>query len=226
MNSSLALAVSYALADSVNALLIGVIVALGLMLAPGRYARVVPLLVFGDWAGVLSCAVVVMFVLDGVRDQVQALLASPIMGWLLIGLGVLAAVMTWRSRPGQSHAVIDRLLGPLREPSLKTFAVGWVLGAVQSLTSGPFFVGLFHLAAGDFSAAVRYGGLVIYASLALSLPAAVAVFIGVVRSFPNSAAGRIFAAARRNSAAVARIGGYIVAVFLAVMGAASLVGLH
>ena len=75
-----------------------------------------------------------------------------------------------------------------------------------------------HLAAGNFPVAITYGGLVAYASLALSLPVACGLLIAVVRSQPDSRAGRLFAAARANSTKVALYSSYGVSVFLAIMG--------
>src|SRR5699024_11259178 len=94
-------------------------------------------------------------------------------------------VMSWRSRPGESNALVDKILKPLQTPTPLTFLTGFILGLAQSVTSGPFFAGLLHLVAGGFNAWVRYGGLVLYASLALSLPILVAVFFGFVRNNPQ-----------------------------------------
>ena len=46
-------AVSFALLDSVNALLIGILVAIGIILPRGKYRRIAALVVIGDWVGVL-----------------------------------------------------------------------------------------------------------------------------------------------------------------------------
>ena len=43
-----------------------------------------------------------------------------------------------------------------------------------------------------------------------------------IRDSPESAAGRLFAAARANSTQVALFGGYLVAIFLILMGVISL----
>lgn len=215
-------AVSFALADSVNALLIGVIVAIGIMLPAGQYKKIAPLLIFGDWMGVFLLSIVTMMVFDGIKEYVDAVLESPVLGWILIVIGLAAAVMAWRQRQGESNALVQKMLVPLRTASLLTFLTGLVLGLAQSITSGPFFIGLLHLSAGDFSAWVRYGGLVIYASLALSLPTLVAIFVGVVRMKPESSAGRIFAKARENKDTVTKVGSYVVAAFLVLMGVISL----
>ena len=50
-------AVSFALLDSVNALLIGILVAIGIILPRGKYRRIAALVVVGDWVGVLVAAV-------------------------------------------------------------------------------------------------------------------------------------------------------------------------
>ena len=67
-------AVSFALLDSVNALLIGILVAIGIMLPRGKYRWIAGLVILGDWLGVLAAAAVVMFVLLGVREQIAAIL--------------------------------------------------------------------------------------------------------------------------------------------------------
>ncbi|APT92943.1 membrane protein [Corynebacterium phocae] len=217
-------ALSYALADSVNALLIGILVAIGIMLPRGQYRKVAALVIVGDWLGVLAASAVVTFIFVGIRDHIEALLASPIAGWLLIVVGLGLAVLSWRSK-GQSNALVERLLVPLRVPSKSTVAIGFIMGAVQSLTSLPFFLGLMFLAAGDFGPWITYGGLVVYASLALSLPTLCGLFVAVVRARPDSAAGKLFAKARANSHQVALVGSYLVAAFLVLMGALSLMGL-
>lgn len=218
-------AVSFALLDSVNGLLIGVVVAIGILLPRGVYRRVAPLLILGDFSGVFALSVVTMLVLDSLRGYVEALKDSPVMGWILIVVGLASAVMTWRSRPGESSALVERIISPLKEPSIMTFLTGFGLGVIQSITSVPFFMGLIYLAAGDFSAAVRYGGLLAYATLALSLPAISAAFVAWVRAYPDSYAGQLFTRARENKHQVAKVGGYVVAFFLIAMGLLGLTGL-
>lgn len=214
-------AVSYALADSVNLLLIAVVLACAVILPQqGKYWRTVGLLIAGDWFGVFFLSVLTMLVFDGLQSHVQAFLESPWAAILLILVGLLAAIGTWRG--GDNSALIQRLLGPLRAPSAQTVFAGFVLGFVQSITSLPFFFGLAHLSTGEFSSFVRYAGLVVYASLALSLPALVAVLAGVVRAFPESVFGRLFDAARRNGDLMAKLAGYGVSVFLVAMGIGSL----
>ncbi len=215
-------AVSFALFDSINALLIGVVVALGVMLPRGKYKTVTPLLIAGDWFGVFVLAVLSMFIFDSLRQYVYAFLDSPLLGILLIILGLAGIVMSWRSRPGESNALVDKILKPLQTPTPLTFLTGFILGLAQSVTSGPFFAGLLHLVAGGFNAWVRYGGLVIYACLALSLPILVAIFIGFVRTNPQSPAGQLFARAQDNKDQVSKIGGYLVGIVLVVMGVLNL----
>ena len=129
-------ALTYAFVDSINVLLIGVVVAIGMMLPAGRYRRIAPLLVFGDWLGVAVLALAVLVVFDGLGDQVSALVESPLFGVLLILTGVATAVLTWRG--GDSSGLIERILAPLRTPSVLTVATGFVLGAIQSVTSCRF----------------------------------------------------------------------------------------
>ena len=51
-------AVLNAFADSVNALLIGILVAIGIMLPRGSYRKIAALVIVGDWFGVLTAAAV------------------------------------------------------------------------------------------------------------------------------------------------------------------------
>ena len=212
-------AVSFALLDSLNVLLIGVVVALGVMLPrTAPYRRIATLLIAGDWLGVFLLSLVTMIVFDGLGDLVQRALESPVFGILLIATGVL----TLRGGGQGDSALIRRLLGPLQTPSLKTVGVGFVLGVVQSATSVPFFAGLGFLSAGDYPAVVRYVGLIVYASLALSLPAVSAIFVGMVRAYPTSPFGRAFEWMRTRQELMVKLAGYIVAVVLTIMGVVSL----
>lgn len=94
-------ALTLALADTLNFLLIGVLIAVGLAQTTrekgGRYGAVAGLLVFGDWLGVLSLALLTLLVFDGLGDTVGALVESPVFALLLILTGVLSAVLAWRS---------------------------------------------------------------------------------------------------------------------------------
>src|SRR5699024_10917199 len=181
-------AVSFALLDSINALLIGVVVALGVMLPRGKYKTVTPLLIAGDWFGVFVLAVLSMFIFDSLRQYVYAFLDSPLLGILLIILGLAGIVMSWRSRPGESNALVDKILESLQIHSRMTFLSDVMLGLTQSLTSVRLFAGLLHWVAGGFDACVRDGGLFIYASLALYLTILVVMFIGILRPNPQSPA--------------------------------------
>lgn len=209
--------------DSVNVLLIGIIVALGVMLPrTGRYGRIATLLIAGDWFGVFVLSLVVMFVFDGIGDLVQRFLESPFFGILLIVTGVVSFLLT-KFGKGDSSEMIERFLAPVRTPSWLTVVAGFVLGLIQSVTSVPFFMGLAVLSAGGFSVAIRYGGLVVYATLALSLPIIIAILMGWIRHYPESPVGRLFDLAGRNRVAVAKGAGYLVAVLLCLMGVFALV---
>ena len=82
-----------------------------------------------------------------------------------------------------------------------------------------YVAGLAVLSAGGLPVVERYLGLILYASVALSLPTLVAIAVGIVRHRPNSWLGRIFAAARDNQARVSRGAGYLVTVLLILIGA-------
>lgn len=219
-------AVSFALLDSINVLLIGVLVALGIVMpATGpkaRFRSVAAVLVVGDWLGVFALATVVTFIFRGLQEWVQSALESPIYGLLLIAVGVVSVVGAWRSTGGEA-AMIGRLLRPLKKPSLITALIGFVLGVVQSATSVPFYAGLLHLSALNLSTPSVLLGLVGYASLALSLPALSAVLVALVRARPQSWAGRGFSAARERSKELTSWAGYGVGAILLVMGVVALV---
>ncbi|WP_066583454.1 MULTISPECIES: hypothetical protein [Corynebacterium] len=221
---------SYALVDTLNVLLIGVIVAVGVMLPTssaggrrGTYARVATLLVFGDWLGVLALALLSLLVFDGIGDAVGTFVDSPLFGILLVLTGWFVGMMALRSGGSAgsdgSSALVSRFLGPLRTPSPATLLTGVVLGLVQSATSGPFFAGILVMSAGDFSTSTRYFGMVVYAAVALSLPFLTACAVGYVRLRPQSRIGEIFAGMRENSGVVARRAGLTAAVMLMVLGA-------
>ncbi|QGU06802.1 hypothetical protein COCCU_04270 [Corynebacterium occultum] len=216
-------AVSFALLDSLNVLLIGVIVALGIMLPrTGPYRKVATLLVAGDWLGVFLLALLTMALFDGLGDVVEQALESPFFGILLIGAGLLSLLLALRGSGDGDEKMIAKIIGPLQTPSYKTVLMGLGLGIVQSLTSVPFFAGLAVLSAGDYNVWIRYAGMVIYASLALSLPAISAVFIGMVRAYPYSPMGRAFEALRTRRDLMVKLASYVVAVALILFGVFSL----
>lgn len=213
---------SFALMDTVNFLLIGVLVAVGvaqpLKDKGGRYGAVAARLVFGDWLGVLVLALLTMVVFDGLGGKIRALVESPVFGVLLILTGLVSAVLAWRGTGDGESGLVRRIMKPLKTPSMATVGTGVVLGLAQSVTSVPFFAGIAVMSVGDFDTVVRYTGMVAYASVALSLPFLCALVIGYIRMRPYSAVGRGFGWMRQNQATVAQAGGYIVAVFLVLLG--------
>ncbi|MCF8569525.1 hypothetical protein L5G32_04515 [Gordonia sp. HY002] len=213
-------ALSFAFIDSVNVLLIGVLVALAIMAAPGQYRRISPLLLLGDWLGVLVLALIVLLAFDGLQSIVDAVISSPLFGILLILTALLTAVLTWRG--GDSSDLVDRILTPLRSPSPLTVLVGFILGVIQSATSVPFYAGLAVLSASDVDTLHRYLGLLLYATAALSLPLLAGLALVVVRARPHSWIGRLFARARTNRDQVTRWAGWLVTVLLLVIGIAQI----
>lgn len=214
----------FGLMDSVNLLTIGLLVALGAVLpATARFGRIAALMVVGDWIGVFILALFVLFVFRSFEHYVHAFLDSPWFGILLIVVGVLSAWGTWRSPDaGISSPLVGRLLALVRTPTWKVAAVGFVLGVVQSATSAPFFSGIGVVTVGDYPTPAKYLFMVIYASLALSLPSLSAVLVGIVRRYPYSPAGRLFEWMREHAVASARAAGYAVAVLLIVIGVSGL----
>ncbi|WP_297850314.1 hypothetical protein [uncultured Corynebacterium sp.] len=212
-------AVQFAFVDSINLLLIGVIVALGVMLPRGRhgqYAKTSALLIAGDWLGVAALAFLMLVVFDGLGDLVLRFVEGPIFGILLIATGVLTGLLALRG--GDNSGLVNRVLEPLRSPSFKTVVVGLALGLIQSATSVPFYGGLAVLSAAGVDVAVRYAFLVLYATVALSLPTLCAILVGWVRLAPDSPAARVFDAARENSQKVSLGATWAVSILLIVLG--------
>ncbi|ALC05361.1 hypothetical protein CDES_04580 [Corynebacterium deserti GIMN1.010] len=213
---------SFALLDSVNVLLIGIIVAIAALLPrQGKYGRISTLLIAGDWLGVFLLSILVMLVFDGLQGMVQSFLDSIWFGLILLVTGIVSFFATMLSKSGNGQK-LDGFLAPVKTPSWKTVGAGLILGLVQSATSVPFYAGLGYLSIGEFGPAIRYGGLVVYASLALSLPTLVAVLVGLVRKYPESPVGKLFELVGQNKERVTKWAGYIVAVILCIMGIASM----
>ncbi|KAB1503999.1 hypothetical protein F7230_02525 [Corynebacterium sp. 320] len=210
-------ALSFALLDSVNLLLIGVLFALGIMHPTVRaYRKIAAVLVVGDWFGVLLLSFITMVIFGGIGDLVQSALESPWVGILLIAVGLLSIVATMRG--GDSSAMVDKLAAPLRQASLRTFLVGMGLGLIQSATSIPFFVGLAFLSTAGFPLVVTYLGLFLYASLALSLPTISAVLVGLAVRAPKSPFGQMLVAMRARQDLATAYAGYAIGVVLIVLG--------
>lgn len=216
-------ALQLAFVDSVNLLLIGVIVAVGIV-APAlnrRYAKTVALLIAGDWLGVASLALLMLVIFDGLGPAVQHFVEGPVFGWLLVATGAVTGVLAIRG--GDNSALTARIMRPLDTPGPLTVVTGLILGLVQSATSVPFYGGLAVLSASGIEPAVRYAAIPLYASVALSLPTLSALLVGWVRVKPNSAAGRAFSWARTHPQAVTLAATWAVAALLIALGATHLV---
>lgn len=207
-------ALQFAFVDSINLLLIGVIVAVGIINT--RYVKTVSLLIFGDWLGVAALAFLMLVVFDGLGDVVHSFVDGPIFGILLIATGVVTGLLALRG--GDNSALVEKILGPLKTPSAVTVLVGFVLGVIQSATSVPFYGGLAVLSTAGVELGTRYAFLILYATVALSLPTLCALLVGLVRRAPNSPAGRVFEAARHNSQAVSLAATWAVSALLIVLG--------
>ena len=86
-------ALSLAFVDSVNLLLIGVIVAVGIMVPrhSRTYAAITALLIAGDWLGVASLALLMLAIFDGLGPLVHDFVDGPIFGVLLLVTGLATA---------------------------------------------------------------------------------------------------------------------------------------
>lgn len=218
MSPAIQKAIVLAFTDSINALLIGVIVAIGIMLPRAKYRRVATLLLAGDWLGVFLLSLVVMGIFDQIQGFVTRFIEGPWLGIILIAIGLVAVLGAVRSQPGGDNRLVGVVLRFVREPTWATVGAGFVLGIAQSATSGPYYGGIGLLSAGGLSAWTRYGGMVWYAMAALSLPTVVAILLGFVRRYPDSAVGRGFTRIRENPGPVTKVGGYVVAFVLCVIG--------
>ncbi|WKD56916.1 hypothetical protein CAPI_01710 [Corynebacterium capitovis DSM 44611] len=216
-------ALSLAFVDSINLLLIGVIVAVGIV-APARarlYPKVTGLLIAGDWLGVAGLALVMLAIFDGLGPVVHRFVEGPAFGWILIATGLATGFLALRG--GDNSALVQRIMAPLRTPAPATLATGVVLGVVQSATSVPFYGGLAALSAAGITPGIRYLALLLYATIALSLPILSALLVGWVRARPGTTAGVLFARARSNPRPVTLAATWAVSVLLIMLGAVHVV---
>ena len=210
-------AVSFALIDSFNVLLIGVLFAAAVIHARrDSFGKVATLLIAGDWLGVFLLSLFTMLIFDGIGELVQRFLHSPILGILLILTGVVSAVLTYRG--GDPAPMIQRLSAPLQVPGRSTFTAGLFLGLVQSVTSIPFFTGLAFLSAAELGTLTRWSGVVLYATLALSLPMIFGVLIAFIRRHPDSSVALFIERIGERKDATIALSGYAVAVVLIALG--------
>lgn len=214
-------AVSFALLDSVNVLLVGVLFAVAVLHArTGRYGKIALLLVTGDWMGVFLLAAVTYAIFGNVEDQVRRVLESPLFAGVLIAVGLLSAILTFRG--GDPTDLINRLARPLQRPSMKTFGSGMALGAIQSITSMPFFAGLAYLTTTHLSLGGEVIAIMLYATLALSLPALSGFLLWVVLLKPDSALAQFIDGLRAHKETLVKFSGYVVAAILILMGLGTL----
>lgn len=210
-------AISFALLDSLNVLLIGVLFAIAVLHSRNsRYGRVAGLLIAGDWFGVFVLSILTLAFFDWIGGTVHRVLDSPVFGIALVLVGVASAVAAFRG--GDISGLIERVLRPLQRPSMKTFCTGMALGLIQSVTSGPFFVGLAFLSTAEISTVARYSGAIWYATLALSLPALCGLVLGFVLRFPESPVAQALESLRSRREGLSAASGYLVAVILIGVG--------
>lgn len=214
-------ALQFALIDSINLLLIAVVVAVGIATPAirGKYTKITSLLIFGDWLGVAALSLPVLLLFDQISGQIQAFLDGPIFGWILIAVGLIVGLMALKG--DDNSKLVEFIMAPLRNAGPKTVLMGFALGVIQSATSAPFYFGLAILAAEEVAS--RYIFLLIYATVALSLPTIVAFLVWVVRQKPESIVGKLFDKARNNPQRLSLIASWAVALMLIGLGVAHLV---
>ena len=184
-------ALSLAFIDSINLLLIAVIVAVGILAprAGGRFGKITGLLIAGDWLGVAGLALIMLLIFDSLGEAVQRIVNGPIFGIVLIATGVLTGLLALRG--GDNSALVNRILAPLRSPNPLTVLTGFILGLAT---------------------------IPLYATVALSLPTLTALLVAWVRAKPESAAGRAFDWARANPQTVSLAATWAVSFLLIVLG--------
>ena len=211
-------ALSLAFIDSINLLLIAVIVAVGIVAPRGKggYGAITTLLIAGDWLGVAGLALVMLAVFDSLGPAVQRFVDGPVFGIVLIATGAVTALLALRG--GDNSELVNKIMTPLKNPSATTVLTGFVLGVIQSATSMPFYGGLALLSTAGVDAATRYGTIPLYATIALSLPTLCALLVAWVRAVPDSAAGRAFEWARQHPSTVSLAATWAVSALLMVLG--------
>lgn len=215
-------ALSLAFIDSINLLLIAVIVAVGIVAPRGKggYGAITALLIAGDWLGVAGLALIMLAVFDGLGPAVQRFVDGPVFGIVLIATGAVTALLALRG--GDNSALVNKIMTSLKAPSISTVLTGFVLGVIQSATSMPFYGGLALLSTAGVDAATRYGTIPLYATIALSLPTLCALLVAWVRAVPDSVAGRAFEWARQHPSTVSLAATWAVSALLIVLGAVHL----
>lgn len=215
-------ALSLAFIDSINLLLIAVIVAVGIVAPRGKggYGAITALLIAGDWLGVAGLALIMLAVFDGLGPAVQRFVDGPVFGIVLIATGAVTALLALRG--GDNSALVNKIMTPLKAPSISTVLTGFVLGVIQSATSVPFYGGLALLSTAGVDATTRYGTIPLYATIALSLPTLCALLVAWVRAVPDSVAGRAFEWARKHPSTVSLVATWAVSALLIVLGAVHL----
>lgn len=210
-------AVGFALIDSINLLLIGAILACGLILKNSKdYTRTTTLLILGDWLGVFTLCIIIFPLFDKIKKPMEEFLNSPIAGVIMLIIALITAIGT--AIGNDKSRIIGTLLQVLRTSSHKVFIAGFILGLIQSLTSWPFYLGLAHLSIGNFSTTIKIFGLIGYTSLALSTPALAAMFVGLAIRHPDRFAGRVFQVLQIKSRNLGKGTGYFVAVVFLFLG--------
>ncbi|MCK0439907.1 hypothetical protein MUG78_10680 [Gordonia alkaliphila] len=160
--------VSFAFVDAVNVLLIAVLVTLRVLAGQEAYRGTAFALLAGDWLAVLGLSIVVAVFFGRFTSLVTAVLESPAFGWLFIVIGGIGLVMVIRG--SDMYPTAKRVVGYTTGSRWNSFRAGLVLGFVQSVTSAPFFGGLMVLNGLDLDPAYAVVVLVLYATVALSVP--------------------------------------------------------
>ncbi len=161
--------VAFAAVDSINVLLIAVLVTLRLLSGRAAYRRSALSLFAGHWIAILLLASVIIAFFGRAAGLVAGILESPLFGWFFVVLGVVGLALIFRGSDmyGAARRVVAFTVGS----RWNAFRAGFVLGLGQSVTSAPFFGGLMVLNGIHLDLVTLAAALGMYATVALSVPA-------------------------------------------------------
>lgn len=189
MTTALYTIAPYALIDSVNLLLIGVILLSRLYRSLRDKIRWISLsILFGDLAGIMMAGMVALSVVRYTDLDPQGILNSPFFGYSLIAVGLLGLSAVKSKRLASSVSRSVQFVGKRRLNSI-LFSV--TVGAVQSLTSIPFWGGILEIEAFPEGTLNPFALLALYSLMATFAVALVTLYSLVAKSKGAVSASRV-----------------------------------
>ncbi|GAB3597877.1 hypothetical protein GCM10027580_28080 [Corynebacterium faecale] len=170
----------YALIDSVNLLLIGVVLLSRLFSdLRNKISWISISILFGDFVGIVLAGLIAFTVVNRTGLNAQEILESPIFGGALIAVGLLGLIAARSSHLVSSVYKSIRFVGK-RKLNAILFAV--FTGLVQSLTSIPFWGGILEMNGFNLANVNSLAVLVVYSLMATFAVALVVFYSLVVKS--------------------------------------------